>query len=235
MSKTIISCAITGSLHTPTMSEALPVTPEAIGQSAQEGGEAGAAILHLHARNPSNGAPSGDVAHFQAYLPELHSQTDAVLNITTGGSPTMTVEERLQAAQFFQPEVCSLNTGSLNFAMHKLADRYDVWKEDWEEPFLRRSESNIFRNTFTDIREIAAHLRPNGTRFEHIATTSGIFITCAIVWMTATSTGLSSCSSSWGSWAASVRMWKTCCFSRKQPTGCWGTTNSRSWRPARNR
>lgn len=167
MSKTIISCAITGGIHTPTMSDALPVTPEAIGRSALEAAEAGAAILHLHARHPSNGSPTGDPAHFAAYLPQLHQATNAVLNITTGGSPSMTVEERLQAALTFQPEMCSLNMGSINFALHKLADRYETFKEDWEEPFLRGSESNVFRNTFTDIREISALLRPLGIRFEH--------------------------------------------------------------------
>ncbi len=167
MKKTIISCAVTGSLHTPTMSDALPVTPEQIGTSALEAAKAGASILHLHARNPQNGAPSGAVEHYEAYLTTLAEGTDAVLNITTGGSPTMTVEERLQAALRFRPEMCSLNMGSLNFALHKLADRYPSWKEDWEEPYLRGSESNIFRNTFTDIREISALLRPHGTRFEH--------------------------------------------------------------------
>lgn len=167
MNKTIITCAVTGGIHTPTMSDALPVTPEAIGRSALEAAHAGASILHLHARNPSNGAPSGDPAHFQAYLPQLHKATNAVLNLTTGGSPSMTVAERLQAALTFQPEMCSLNMGSINFALHKLADRYATWKEDWEEPFLRGSESNVFRNTFHDIREISALMGPHGTRFEH--------------------------------------------------------------------
>ncbi len=167
MTKTIISCAVTGSIHTPTMSDALPVTPEAIGRSALEAAQAGAAVLHLHARAPKDGAPSGDPEHFRAYLPDLFAATDAVLNITTGGSPTMMVEERLRAARTFRPEMCSLNMGSMNFALHKLADRYNSWKEDWEEPFLRGTESLIFRNTFEDIREIAALLRPDGVRFEH--------------------------------------------------------------------
>ena len=167
MTKTIISCAITGGIHTPTMSDALPVTPEDIGTSALQAAQAGAAVLHLHARNPQNGAPSGDPAHFRAYLPTLFDATDAVLNITTGGSPSMTVEERLRAARVFRPEMCSLNMGSINFALHKLADRYSSWKEDWEEPFLRGTESNIFRNTFEDIRQISALLHPDGVRFEH--------------------------------------------------------------------
>jgi uncharacterized protein (DUF849 family) len=167
MNKTIISCAITGGIHTPTMSDALPITPEDIGTSALQAAQAGAAILHLHARRPDTGAPSGDPEHFRAYLPRLFQKTDAVINLTTGGSPTMSVEERLMAAQVFQPEMCSLNMGSLNFSLHKLADRYSTWKKEWEEPFLRRTEANIFQNSFEDIRKIAALLRPNGVRFEH--------------------------------------------------------------------
>lgn len=169
MGKTIITCAITGGIATPTMSDALPVTPEAIGTQALDAANAGATILHLHARNPANGAPSGAVEHFAAYLPRLKAQTNAVLNITTGGSPTMSVEERLQAATHFSPEMCSLNMGSINFALHPLADRYESFKEDWEEPYLRGSEGNIFRNTFTDIREISTILGGDTHRikFEH--------------------------------------------------------------------
>lgn len=167
MSKTIITCAITGGIATPTMSDALPVTPTAIGASAKEAADAGAAILHLHTRNPANGAPSGDVAHFEAFLPKLFSETNAVLNLTTGGSPAMGLEERLMAARHFAPEMCSLNMGSINFALHPLADRYTTWKEDWEEPYLRGSEDNIFRNTFTDIRRISEIMNVTGVRYEH--------------------------------------------------------------------
>ncbi|MEL6234304.1 MAG: 3-keto-5-aminohexanoate cleavage protein [Pseudomonadota bacterium] len=169
MTKTIITCAITGGIHTPTMSSALPVTADAIAEQALGAAEAGAAILHLHARHPDNGAPSGKPEHYAAYLPRLKQATDAVLNITTGGSPSMTVEERIAAATQFSPEMCSLNMGSINFALHKLAGRYSEWKEDWEEPFLRGTEANIFRNTFTDIREISALLggETHRIRFEH--------------------------------------------------------------------
>lgn len=167
MSKTIITCAITGGIHTPTMSDTLPITPEEIGGQGLEAAEAGASILHLHARHPETGAPSGAVEHFGAYLPQLKQATGAVLNLTTGGSPSMTVAERLMAAKHFEPEMCSLNMGSINFALHLLADRYSDWKHDWEEPFLRESEGNIFRNTFRDIREVTETLNPLGIRYEH--------------------------------------------------------------------
>lgn len=167
--KTIISCAITGAVHTPTMSPYLPVHPDTIAEQAIAAAEAGAAILHLHARNPENGAPSVDPAHFAEMLPKIRAATDAVINITTGGHPRMTVTERIPPAVTYSPEMCSMNMGSLNFALHPLADRYDAWNEDWEEDYLRGSESNIFRNTFTDIRELAEKLggAPHHIKFEH--------------------------------------------------------------------
>lgn len=169
MGKTIITCAVTGGIHTPTMSDALPVRPETILAQAKEAADAGATILHLHARNPLNGAPSGELAHFEAFLPQLKRATNAVLNITTGGAPTMAVKERLRAALHFSPEMCSINMGSMNFALHTLADRYPEWKEDWEEGYLRSTEDNVFRNTFADIRQIARLLggSEHRIRFEH--------------------------------------------------------------------
>ncbi|MHA7886688.1 beta-keto acid cleavage family enzyme [Roseicyclus sp.] len=167
MTPTIITCAITGGVHTPTMSDALPVTPDQIAASALGAARAGAAILHLHARDPVTAAPSGDPAHYALYLSRLAAGTEAVLNLTTGGSPAMSVPERLRAASQFAPEMCSLNMGSINFALHPLADRFDRWKHDWEEPFLRGTESNVFRNSFAEIRQISDTLRPHGTRFEH--------------------------------------------------------------------
>lgn len=169
MGKTIITCAITGGIHTPTMSEYLPVNADMIAEQAIDAAEAGATILHLHARNPEDGSPTGDIEHYAAYLPRLKQATGAVLNITTGGSPILTVEERLRAATHFSPEMCSLNMGSMNFGLHPLADRYPEFKEDWEEGFLRNTEGTIFRNTFKDIREIAATLGgPNHKiKFEH--------------------------------------------------------------------
>ena len=169
MAKTIITCAITGAIHTPTMSEHLPVHPDAIAEQAIAAAEAGAAILHLHARNPENGAPSVDPAHFEPFLSRIKQSTDAVVNISTGGNPVMTVAERLPPALTYSPEMCSLNMGSMNFALHPLADRYDTWKEDWEEGYIRGSEGNIFRNTFTDIRMISEQLggSEHRVKFEH--------------------------------------------------------------------
>lgn len=169
MPKTIITCAITGAVHTPTMSEHLPVHPDTIAEQAIAAAEAGAAVIHLHARNPANGAPSVDPAHFELFLSRIKQATDAVVNISTGGNPVMTVAERIPAALTFSPEMCSLNMGSMNFALHPLAERYETWKEDWEEGYIRSSENNIFRNTFGDIRMISEQLggEDHRVKFEH--------------------------------------------------------------------
>ncbi|SMF89230.1 Uncharacterized conserved protein, DUF849 family [Azospirillum oryzae] len=165
--KVIISCALTGSIHTPTMSDALPVTPDEIVEQGVGAAEAGAAILHLHARDPRTGQPTPDPAVFMQFLPRLKQSTNAVLNITTGGSLNMTVQERLAAPLQAQPEMCSLNMGSMNFGIFPLADRYKNWKHDWEEPYLRSTDDFIFRNTFRDIAYILEHLGEGcGTRFE---------------------------------------------------------------------
>ena len=165
--KVIISCALTGSIHTPTMSDALPVTPDEIVEQGVDAAEAGAAILHLHARDPRTGQPTPDPAVFMQFLPRLKQSTDAVLNITTGGSLNMTVQERLAAPLLAKPEMCSLNMGSMNFGIFPLADRYKNWKHDWEEPYLRSTDDFIFRNTFRDIAYILEHLGEGcGTRFE---------------------------------------------------------------------
>ena len=166
--KVVITCAITGSIHTPTMSDALPVTPDQIATQAVAAAEAGAAVLHLHARNPQDGRPTGDPAVFRLFLPRIKQATDAVINITTGGSVTMTVEERLAAATEFSPEMCSLNMGSMNFALYPMAARYKKWKYDWEEQYLVTSDANIFRNTFRDIERISKLMgEGHGTKFEH--------------------------------------------------------------------
>ncbi|WP_207462189.1 3-keto-5-aminohexanoate cleavage protein [Azospirillum sp. SYSU D00513] len=165
--KVIISCALTGSIHTPTMSDALPVTPDEIVEHGADAAEAGAAILHLHARDPRTGQPTPDPAVFMEFLPRLKQSTDAVLNITTGGSLNMTVQERLAAPLLARPEMCSLNMGSMNFGIFPLAERYKDWKHDWEEPYLRSTDDFIFRNTFRDIAYILKHLGEGcGTRFE---------------------------------------------------------------------
>jgi uncharacterized protein (DUF849 family) len=166
--KVVISCAVTGSIHTPTMSDALPITPDQIATQAIEAAEAGAAILHLHARDPKDGRPSGDPNIFRQFLPRIKQSCDAVVNITTGGAVTMTVEERIAAATTFSPEMCSLNMGSMNFALYPMAARYKNWKYDWEEPYLTKSNGYIFPNTFADIEKIYRNLgEGHGVKFEH--------------------------------------------------------------------
>jgi uncharacterized protein (DUF849 family) len=165
--KVIITCAVTGAMHTPTMSEALPITPKQIADESVKAADAGASIIHLHARDPKNGQPTGDPSVFMQFLPEIKERTDAVINLTTGGSPTMTVEERLACAMKVKPEMCSLNMGSINFAMFPLASRYKTWKYSWEEEYVRNSEDFIFRNTFRDIAKIMTIMSEHGTKFEH--------------------------------------------------------------------
>jgi uncharacterized protein (DUF849 family) len=166
--KIIITCAVTGGIHTPTMSDALPYRPEDIARQAIDAAEAGASILHLHARDPKTGKPTPDPAVFMQFLPVIKQSTDAVLNITTGGGLSMTVEERLAAPLQAKPEMCSLNMGSMNFGIFPLADRYQTWKFDWEEPYLRGTDDFIFRNTFKDITRILQLLGDaHGTKFEH--------------------------------------------------------------------
>jgi uncharacterized protein (DUF849 family) len=166
--KTIITCAITGAIHTPTMSEALPYKAEDIADQAIEASKAGASILHLHARNPDNGSVSISPEHFKAFLPVIKQATDAVVNVSTGGSLVNTMEERIAPARWASPEMCSLNMGSMNFSFHPIADRIEDFKFDWEEDYIRNSEGYIFRNTFADIRYVASELGgAHGVKFEH--------------------------------------------------------------------
>jgi uncharacterized protein (DUF849 family) len=166
--KVIITCAVTGGVHTPTMSEALPITPEQIASEAIAAAEAGASILHLHARNAHDGRPSPDPADFLRFLPTIRQRTDAIINITTGGGMNMTVDDRLLAAIRLKPEMCSLNMGSMNFALFPLAEKFKTWKFSWEQPYLQSTEDFIFRNTFKDIARIIQTLNKEyGTRFEH--------------------------------------------------------------------
>lgn len=165
--KVIISCAVTGSAHTPTMSPALPVTPQEIAEQSIAAARAGAAILHLHARVPETGEPTGDPEIYSRFLQQIRGECDAVINITTGGSATMAVADRLQAALRFRPEMCSLNMGSINFAFFNAARRISTWKHSWEEAYVRNSDDYIFRNTFRDITYILESLREHGTKFEH--------------------------------------------------------------------
>lgn len=167
MSKILITCAVTGSIHTPSMSPYLPITAEEITEQSVAAAEAGAAILHLHARDPDTGRPSADPAHFMGFLPRIKQATDAVLNITTGGSAVMTLDERLAAPRRAEPEMCSLNMGSMNFALYPAAARISDWKNDWEKPFLENSDDLVFKNTPRDIAGILQSMgRERGARFE---------------------------------------------------------------------
>ncbi|MGI9399777.1 MAG: 3-keto-5-aminohexanoate cleavage protein [Rhizobiaceae bacterium] len=165
--KTVITCAITGAIHTPTMSDALPYTADDIAQQAIEAAEAGASILHLHARRQNDGGVSVETKDFEAFLPRIKQATNAVVNISTGGSLSLSISDRVKPAATFSPEMCSLNMGSMNFSFHPLAKRYDNWKFDWEQEYVEGSEGNIFRNTFRDIREAAETLAPHDIKFEH--------------------------------------------------------------------
>ena len=166
-SKVVITCAVTGAIHTPTMSDALPYTYDDIATQAIEAAEAGASILHLHARNNETGAPSVDPDDFSPFLGRIKQATDAVVNISTGGSLTLSIQDRIKPAKTFSAEMCSMNMGSMNFSFHPLAKRYDTWKFDWEKDYVEGSDGNIFRNTFRDIREAATTLAPENIKFEH--------------------------------------------------------------------
>ncbi len=165
--KIVITCAITGAIHTPTMSDALPYTYDDIASQSIAAYEAGASILHLHARNQKNGYPSVDPEDFRPFLTRIKQSTDSVVNISTGGSLKLSIQDRIKPAKTFSPEMCSLNMGSLNFAFHPIASRYPSWKFDWEEEYVKSSEGNIFRNTFEDIRIAAENLAENNIKFEH--------------------------------------------------------------------
>jgi len=164
--KVIITCAVTGAIHTPTMSPYLPITPDEIVADALKAAEAGAAILHLHARNPETGQPDQTPEAFKPFLPRIKQATKAVINITSGGSPYMKVEERVLPAATFKPEVASLNMGSMNFGLFHLVDKYKEFKHPWERTHLENTRDLVFRNTFKDIEYILTTCYDNDTRFE---------------------------------------------------------------------
>jgi uncharacterized protein (DUF849 family) len=164
--KVIITCAVTGAIHTPTMSPHLPITAQEIADAAIGAAEAGAAIVHLHARNPQTGQPDQSPEAFAPFLQVIKQRSDAVINITTGGAPTMLVEERVKPAAHFKPEVASLNMGTMNFGLYPMLARFKEFKFDWEKPYLEGSRDRIFRNTFADIEYILTTCSENGTRFE---------------------------------------------------------------------
>lgn len=164
--KVIITCAVTGAIHTPSMSPYLPVTPSEIATAAILAAEAGASILHLHARDPETGKPTQEPSIFEKFLPRIKQSTDAVINITTGGSPHMTVKERMLPAITFKPEIASLNMGSMNFGLYPMLDRFDKFEHEWERENLEKSRDLVFKNTFQDIETILKIGNSNGTRFE---------------------------------------------------------------------
>jgi uncharacterized protein (DUF849 family) len=164
--KVIITCAVTGSIHTPSMSPHLPVTAQEIADAAVGAAEAGAAIVHLHAREPQDGQPTQAPAAFRAFVGEIKRRSDVVVNLTTGGAPTMTVQERMQPALELQPEVASLNMGSMNFGLYPMLDRYKELRHDWERKFLESTRDVVFKNTFADIEFVLTRGTANGTRFE---------------------------------------------------------------------
>jgi uncharacterized protein (DUF849 family) len=164
--KVIITCAVTGSIHTPSMSPHLPVTAEQIADAAIGAAEAGAAVVHLHARDPQDGRPDQSIEAFSPFLKVIKQRSDCVINITTGGAATMSVEERLKPVAAFKPEVASLNMGSMNFGLFPMLQRYTEFQHDWERPYLEGSRDRIFKNTFGDIENILRTCADNDTRFE---------------------------------------------------------------------
>ena len=166
MSKVIITCAVTGGIHTPSMSPYLPVTPEEIADAAVGAAEAGAAIVHLHARNPEDGRPDQSPEAFEPFLRSIKQRSDVVVNITTGGAPGMTVEERVRPAEMWKPEVASMNMGSMNFGLFPMLKRFKDFKHDWEPAMLAASDDFVFRNTYKDIRYCLETLNESGARYE---------------------------------------------------------------------
>jgi uncharacterized protein (DUF849 family) len=164
--KVIVSCAITGAIHVPSLTPHLPITPNQIAENAIGAAEAGAAIVHLHARNPEDGRPTPDPEVFAQFLPEIQAASDVVINITTGGGHGMSLEERTAAARRFQPELCSLNMGSMNFGLFPMLDRIEDFQHGWEPEYLKMTRDFIFKNTFKDIESIISEMGASGTRFE---------------------------------------------------------------------
>ena len=177
--KVIVTCAVTGSIHTPSMSPHLPVTPQEIADAAIGAAEAGASVVHLHARDPKTGLPDQSPERYSEFLQVIKQRTDCVINITTGGAPTMSVEERLRPVAQFKPEIASLNMGSMNFGLYPMLERFTEFQHDWERDYLEGSRDRIFRNTFGDIENILTTCAEHGTRFEVECYDIGHLYTCA--------------------------------------------------------
>lgn len=164
--KVIISCAVTGAIHTPSMSPYLPVTANEIAEASIAAAEAGAAIIHLHARDPVTGKPDQRPEAFTPFLKQIKARSKAIINLTTGGSPYMTVQERMQPAKVLKPEVASMNMGTMNFGLFPMLNRFKEFKHDWERPYLEGSKDLIFRNTYGDLETVLTELSLNNTRYE---------------------------------------------------------------------
>jgi uncharacterized protein (DUF849 family) len=164
--KVIITCAVTGAIHTPSMSPHLPITAQEIADAAVGAVEAGAAIIHLHARDPGTGKPDQRPEAFVPFLKDIKARSDAVINLTTGGSPYMTVQERMMPAKVLKPEVASMNMGTMNFGLFPMLERFKEFKHDWERPYLEGSKDLIFRNTYGDLETVLTELSANQTRYE---------------------------------------------------------------------
>ena len=165
--KVIITCAVTGSIHTPTMSPYLPVTPDEIAEASVAAAKEGAAIIHLHARHPEDGRPSAEPDHFRAFMTRIAAECDAVLNVSTGGSSLMTLDARLAPARAMKPEMCSLNMGSMNLGIFPMLEKYPNWRHDWEPALLEATKRTVFQNTFENIETILAEIgKRDGARFE---------------------------------------------------------------------
>ena len=208
--KVIITCAVTGSIYTPSMSPHIPVTAQQIADAAIGAAEAGAAIVHLHARNPQDGRPDQSPEAFAPFLKVIKQRSNVVVNITTGGAPTMTAEERVRPAATFKPEVASLNMGTMNFGLYPMIPRYKgKFKHAWEEPYLEASKKGMFKNTFADIEYISALAPTTTPASRSSATTSATFIRCGTSSTAASSSRRYSCSRCSASSAASERIPRT--------------------------
>ena len=220
--KVIITCAVTGSIHTPSMSPHLPITASEIADAAIGAAEAGAAIVHLHARNPKDGRPDQSPEAFAPFLKVIKQRSNCVINITTGGAPTMTIEERVKPAATFKPEVASLNMGTMNFGLFPMLARQKEFKYDWEKPYLEASRAGMFKNTFADIEYILTTCANNGSRFEIECYDIGHLYTCATSPTAAWSSRRSSSSRCSASSAASARTPRTCMHMKRTADRLFG-------------